>query len=169
MKKTIAVFGVLACLFAVRVGAQQDTSTIDAYLKWKAQALANLPADTPHYCLVAIPQRLDGNSAKIDFLAVGKMRGFSLDIQPLRITKNADGKYFEEKVGGITKNTVQGQREIAGKQSTLRSIIPITNETNGFEIRWQVDREDGEMNNTITIWLDGAQSGNVLGLVPSQH
>jgi hypothetical protein len=166
MKKIAVTSLSLLILMPAQTDAQQNLPGWESYLKWRdtnighnAQGMA-----LPHRCFVAITQRVDDASAQLDFLIVGKRQALTLEIQPLKITRQTDGGYREEKVNGLTENRLQGE----GAQTDLtclRVSVPVTKETNAFEVKWKIDDDGSGANLISVILLEDKPNETLIGLI----
>jgi hypothetical protein len=166
--KMLIVLGLVLLTSALAIG-QGEPRMMSAYLKWKADALKGNRQNDDHYCLVASPRRIDATTARIKFLAVGKMRGFVLEIQPLKIERASDGSFKQDQVGSGSSASLKAQGGLSDSRSTLETEVPVTSETNGLEIKWKIDNGSGGIANTLTVWLTNTHEESVIGVVSAKR
>jgi len=160
-------FLLIVPLFAI---AQEQNSTLRAYLEWRHQALARQPLGeaTPHYALAATTRRLDTTSAQIDLVIAGKMQGYTLVIQPLRINKLADGTVSQVSVGEVSTMNVNGigKSDDPNPLSSTSVKVRAVPEANGVQIRWEV-RGKEKVDAQLVMWMKDQPETSVSSILPA--
>lgn len=168
MKVSTFVLSLLICISPAH--AQSKSAAMEAYLKWRDQSFARLPSgiNTPHYALAATVRRLDAQSLQIDFVVVGQIPAYSLEIQPLRIGESSNVRR-QEKAGELTTSSLSG----IGETNALNPLSQMTvtvlagAEANAIEVTWKFRAAGEQMAPTFTIHFEtDAPSTGVLGIAP---
>jgi hypothetical protein len=161
----------IVCLLIVTnlVHAQSKTPAMEAYLKWRDQAFAQLPSgiNTPHYALAATVQRLDARSLKVELVVVGQTPAYSLEVQPLIISGSSDGQR-QEKAGKLTTSNLGGMGEpgIPNLLSQAIVIVPASANANAVEITWKYRAQGEQMAHAFISFEKDLPSTAVMGIVP---
>lgn len=137
-------------LFSVTVAAQDRNDEasprpLEVYAKWKAQTFGTGEIK-PHQAMVAITQRVDETSARIDSALIGEIPGgYLVKITPLVYSTGADGNSVEAIVGEDTIATVTA--ETMTFPSVLTTFAKVTPDTNALKLQWIIESkaadEDG--------------------------
>jgi len=111
---------------------------LEVYAKWKAQNFGETGEVKPHQAMVAITQRFDETSARIDSALIGEIPGgYLLKILPLVISTDADGKTAEAVDGDETIATVTA--ETMTIPSGLTTFAKVTPQTNALKLQWVIE------------------------------
>lgn len=168
MKKLVfCLVALLLCSFAVKA---QKTSALEAYAQWRNAASEHLGnINNIHYSLATLTQRVDSQTARIDFAVVGQMPSLNLEIRPLRIQKGANGEMSREIVG----DALQSRQELSIDKNNpnpiaeLTTIIPIDKTVNAVEVEWKFNARGEEMSYKLILPLEKTPSANTLGIIPT--
>ena len=117
---------------------------LEVYAKWKAQTFGETGEVKPHQAMVAITQRFDETSARIDSALIGEgANGYLLKIIPLVIS-TADGNSTEAVAGEETIATVTA--ETMTFPSVLTTFAKVTPDTNALKLQWIIERKSEDEN-----------------------
>lgn len=115
-------------------------SPLEVYAKWKAQNFGETGEVKPHQAMVAITQRFDETSARIDSALIGEIpAGYIFKIIPVVISTDADGKTTETIDGEETIATVTA--ETMTFPSGLTTFAKVTPQTNALKLQWIIERK----------------------------
>ena len=143
-----SVFCLLICSLTVLGQDRSDDTTprpLEAYAKWKTQTFGETGEVKPHHAMVAITQRVDETSARIDSAQIGDgADGYLVKIIPLVISTSADGNSTEAVAGDETVATVTG--ETMTFPSVLTTFAKVTPDTNALKLQWIIKRKAADEN-----------------------
>lgn len=167
MKKSSLLCLITFLMCAFPVAAQEKTSALETYAKWRREVLGRLPSGpaTPHYSVATVTRRVDANSAQIEFTVVGKLSGYTLEIQPIKL-----GAQQEREVAGeLSTSSVRGRAEDGSLNpiSDGEAIIPVNSQANAIEVKWTPEGVAEEMSYTLVLPLENTSSANVFGVIVS--
>lgn len=152
---------------SLTVNAQQP-SAMRAYFEWKDEVLAKQEQgyQTPHYCLASVTQRIDLDTAQVDFCVGGTMTDFTIEIQPLQINKNSDGTFTQKITGKKTTTSLKGFSDnsyslIGGVKVTAQ----ITDNTSALEVKWIINDGKGVRIITSINKLDNTPTESISSLM----
>lgn len=171
------LLAITACALLVGVTsmptfAQEKTSALEAYAKWRSKALGQLPdgTATPHYSVAVMSRRLDATSAQLDFVVVGQMSGYSLEIQPVKLQKMPDGQDSRLEAGELSTSRIKKPIGLVEANANpiheFLTIIPTDNTANAIEVKWTPEGIK-DMSCTLVLPLEDAPSTSVIGIITS--
>ncbi len=168
MKKLMfCLIALLVCSFAIKA---QETSALEGYAKWRGAASEHLGnVNNIHYSLATLTQRIDDQTARVNFAVVGQMPSLNLEIRPLRIQKGAKGQMSRENVGESIKShqELSIDKNNPNPISELATTIPIDNTVNAIEVEWKFNARGEERTYKLILPLEKFPSVNTLGVIPS--
>ena len=129
--KKVFLFIVLCAIFSIGVNGQSITLD-QAHANWKGFAERN---GQIQYCLASWTKKLDDKKVSMEFIAYGKMNGFSLKLTPLNVERDKDLKILNETTTG---ETVTAQQSGAGSssRSELNVVLAVGPDSNSIRIEW---------------------------------
>jgi len=147
---------------------------LEVYAKWKAQNFGETGEVKPHQAMVAVTQRFDETSARIDSALIGEIPGgYMLKILPLVILPDADGKTTETIDGEETIATVTV--ETMTFPSGLTTFAKVTPQTNALKLQWVIERKKAADENseerlapsviTTIVYLKNEPFSNVTAII----
>jgi hypothetical protein len=165
MKKSYLLCLIIFLMCACPVAAQEKTSSFETYAKWRREVLGRLPSGpaTPHYSVATVTRRVDADSARIEFTVVGKMSGYTLEMQPVKL-----GAQQEREVAGeLTTSRMRGRAEDDSLNpiSDGEAIIPVNSQANAIEVKWTPEGVAEGMSYTLVLPLENTSSANVFGMI----
>jgi hypothetical protein len=127
------VLFVFFCL-CLSVAASAQSITLDeAYANWKAHASEkNAPIQ---YCLASWTKKLDGKKVSMEFIAYGKISGFTLKLTPINVERDKDLKILNEAPAGEAV-TARQSGSGSNSRSELNVILPVGPNANSIRIDW---------------------------------
>ncbi|MEO6726351.1 MAG: hypothetical protein ABIU20_04520 [Blastocatellia bacterium] len=143
------VFCCLLLCFATALAQNRNDDAsprpLEVYAKWKTQTFGKAGEVKPHQAMVAITQRVDETSARIDSALIGEIAGgYLLKIIPLVYLSNADGGTTETVAGEDTVATVTA--ETMTFPSVLTTFAKVTPDTNALKLQWVIKRKTANEN-----------------------
>jgi hypothetical protein len=132
-KLTLAVFMWLFtfCVF----GLAQTTNTAEGnfaeFKSDKYKLLGN--SSNAKIILSVLTQKQSNNSGKLDFIIYGKMAGYRLELQPVKVKNSLVEKLGEKTISESKPAANEIARNTFAEPTT---IIPILQEANAIEITW---------------------------------
>ncbi len=136
MKKISLTTAVFMWIFTFSVFglAQTTISATDEFAKLKSNKYKLLGnSNAPMIVLSVLTQKQSNGSGKIDFIIYGKMAGYKLELQPVKI-KNSLVEMSGEKTVTESKSAANEVAQNIFAEPTI--IIPISEEANAVEITW---------------------------------
>ncbi|RMG06440.1 MAG: hypothetical protein D6735_04025, partial [Acidobacteria bacterium] len=87
------------------IAEQEQGSALETYAKWRRVVLGRHSngISTPHYSVAAVSKRTQDGKAQIEFVVVGQMSGYTLEIQPIKIQESPNGQTNREVAGEMSK------------------------------------------------------------------
>jgi hypothetical protein len=135
-----SVFCLLLCSMTALAQDRSDDASprpLEVYAKWKAQTFGTGEVK-PHQAMVAITQRVDEISARIDSALIGEIAGgYLVKIVPLVYSTSADGNTAETVAGEETIATVTA--ETMTFPSVLTTFAKVTPDTNALKLQWIIE------------------------------
>ncbi|MBL8151541.1 MAG: hypothetical protein JNN15_16570 [Blastocatellia bacterium] len=166
MKKSFLFFLLSIFICSFPAIAQEKVSAFEVYAKWRRELRSqNNGQVNPHYSVASVTQRLDSESARVDFAVVGKLSSYTLEVQPIKVDGNT-----KENAGEFSTSSMEGNSNVTelGYVSETELLIPVSNSANAVEVKWTPrDAIDG-MSFTMLLPLEKNPSENVVAFMLPQ-
>ena len=87
------------------------------------------------YCLASWTKKLDDKKVSMEFIAYGKMSGFTLKLTPLNVERDKDLKILNETPAGEAV-TARQSGSGSSSRSELKVVLPVGQNSNSIRIEW---------------------------------
>lgn len=147
-------------------------SAITAYNQWRDGSLVQfqLGLNTSHYCLAVISQRLDANTARIEYALAADMNKYTLEIKPVRLTVLPNGQVQQADAGKIVVVDQRPGKDNNPKKQVAESvsIINVDKTANAIELTWSPTKGNSKVSNTCIVPLRNSQTMFTNGYIEGQ-
>jgi hypothetical protein len=151
--------------------APEKSAAFTAYQRWRSKVLSRRSddAEPPHFSLAVSTERIDAESARMEFVIVGQRSDFTLKLQPVKLKTGSDGQLIKEAIGEATEirrsPTVSGRSQFLTLTTDFSVQITVDKSANAIEVRGGDGSGMMKIFRSLLLPLRSTISANVVGTV----
>lgn len=164
MKKKLLFSLLLIYAFSFSISAQAQRSALETYDKWKKVAAERFSGKIPtHYALSVTTQRTGKNEVKLQVVAVGRMDGYTIEVQPVKLEEVNEAPETRTSAGELARarqSIPASERSLDGR-TELNLIVSAYDIANAIEVKWVPTGATRTIAPTLILPLSEELSANV--------
>jgi hypothetical protein len=132
-------------------------SAIDAYNQWRDGTLVKFQngLNSQYYCLAVVSQKLDANTARIEYALAADMNKYTLEIKPVKLTVSPNGDVQQVDAGKTVVIDRKPGKDNNPKRQVDQSvyIVNVDKTANAIELTWTPTTGNSKVANTCIVLL----------------
>jgi hypothetical protein len=132
-------------------------SALSVYEKWKTETMSKLAlaSDTKHYAITVVAQRIDDQTAQLEYAIAGKMEKYTLEVTPIILTVLADNTLQQKDAGSVIviKPRLSDEKQSKQQVGTTPSTIRVDKRANAINVTIKMKDGNNDLSYVTTVML----------------